>query len=334
MLRLLSIILLAGNLSALAPTPPGYYATAEGKAGDELKAALHAIIRNHHVIRYSGGTFNTRDALNVLDQSPTNASLVVLVYNGSNMPAADFGLATGWNREHLWAQSYGLEGVEPSYSDLFNLRACDANVNSSRGNKYFDTTTTNSSGYSFPAHIEAPLCSTDSDSWEPPLSERGDIARAMLYMATRYTGDVTNEPALALTDNGSLISNTNAYFGKLSTLLLWHHADPVDAIEQLRNDRIYSLYQTNRNPFVDHPEWVSLTFAPVHTNLSPLNISLASNGIVLSWLATNQEAHLEYSTNLLNSWTRATNVPVLINSEFRVLWTNTTPRAFFRLNLQ
>jgi endonuclease I len=333
MLRLSSIILLAGRLIAFAAAPPEYYAAAEGKAGNELKAALYTIIRNHHVIRYTGGTFNTRDALNVLDQSPTNASMVVLVYNGSNMPVADFGIATGWNREHLWPQSYGLDGVEPSYSDLFNLRACDANVNSSRGNKYFDTTTTNGPGYSFPAHTEAPLCSTDLDSWEPPPVERGDIARIMFYMATRYRGDVPDEPLLELTDDSSLITSTNAYMGKLNTFLAWHTADPVDDTERLRNDRIYSLYQTNRNPYVDHPEWVNLTFAPPHTNRPPLAVSLHSQGIVLSWLATNQVTRLEYTTNLSAGWMTVTNVPLLTNSQFCVTWTNELPRAFFRLRL-
>jgi hypothetical protein len=224
--------------------------------------------------------------------------------------------------------------VEPSYSDLFNLRACDANVNSSRGNKYYDTTATNSSGYSFPAHVEAPLCSTDSDSWEPPLSDRGDIARVMFYMVTRYTGDVVNEPALALTDDPALITTTNVHMGKLSTLLAWHHADPVDAEEQLRNDRIYSLYQTNRNPYVDHPEWVNLTFAPASASRPPLKVSLASNGIVLAWLATNQSTKLEYSNNLPGGWMTVTNTPVFTNSQFRVLWTNAMPRAFFRLQVQ
>lgn len=234
----------------------------------------------------------------------------------------------------MWAQSYGLDGIEPSYSDLFNLRACDENVNSSRGNKYYDTTTTNGVGYSFPAHLEAPECSTDSDSWQPPLYNCGNIARAMFYMVTRYTGDVANEPLLQLTDNPASITTANANFGKLSTLLAWHDADPVDAEELLRNDRIYSLYQTNRNPFVDRPEWVSLIFAPAHTNAPSLSVSLAANGVVLSWLATNQVSHLEFATNLPGGWIATTNVPVLTNGQFQVLWTNTMPRAFFRLQTQ
>ena len=166
---------------------------------------------------------------------------------------------------------------EPSYSDLFNLRACDENVNSSRGNKYYDATTTNGTGYAFPAHIEVPLCSTDSDSWETPLIDRGNIARLLFYMVTRYNGDVANEPALQPTDNPALITTANASMGKLTTLLQWHNSDPVNAEARLRNDRIYSHYQTNRNPFVDRPEWVNLIFAPAYTNRPSLNVTLAGN---------------------------------------------------------
>ena len=47
--------------------------------------------------------------------------------------------------------------------------------------------------------------------------------------------------------------------GRLSVLLQWHLADPVDAAELARNDVIES-FQGNRNPFVDHPEWVACVF--------------------------------------------------------------------------
>lgn len=93
---------------------------------------------------------------------------------------------------------------------------------------------------------------------------RGDLARAILYMAIRYEGGrdvVTNqsEPDLELTDDRSKIVVTSAspaYMGLMSTLLAWHSADPPDAGERGRNEVIFS-FQGNRNPFIDHPEWAT-----------------------------------------------------------------------------
>ena len=107
--------------------------------------------------------------------------------------------------------------------------------------------------------------------------------------------------------------------------------DPVDAGEELRNDEIYGLYQTNRNPFLDHPEWVDLTFVPAHTNRLELSVALAQGGVMLSWLATNQSARLEYATNLPAVWQDAPVMPGLSNGRFVVRWTNAVPRVLFRL---
>ncbi len=331
-LRWLIAVALAAAFSAQAQIPPGYYAAAEGKAGPELRAVLHAIIRNHNVIPYSSGTkFDTSDALAVLDEDPANTNNVIGIYSRASEPKSSFGLSTGWNREHQWCDSYGLDGREPAYSDLFNLRAEDENVNSARGNKFYDVSDPANPSYKFPAHAEAPLCSTDSDSWEPPVEVRGDIARALFYMATRYAGDAPNEPALYLTDATGLISSTTNLMGRLSTLLKWNHDDPVSAAEQRRNDLIYSLYQTNRNPFVDHPEWVDLTFAPLYTNAPVLNFQATAQALTLLWLATNQSTRLEWTTNLPAGWSDVPAEPVLTNGQFRVVWTNAATLTFFRL---
>jgi endonuclease I len=312
-----------------AEAPIGYYDSATGMTGTELRSALHQIVKGHHVIHYAlNFPPDTSDALRVLDANPVDTNYVIEVYNGSNALASTFGLATGWNREHQWPNSYGLDDVEPAYSDLHNLRACDANVNSSRGNKYYDTTLTNSTGYNFPAHIEAPQCSTDSDSWEPPPYDRGNIARSLFYMAIRYTGDTTNEPALHLTDNATSIQSTNSNMGRLSTLLRWNLEDPVDLAEQLRNDRVYSLYQTNRNPFVDHPEWVNLAFAP------SLGLRFETTNTVVAWSGDYSGATLEAATNLPATWLAVTNSSILTNGNWQVTVPTTSTASFFRLRLR
>jgi hypothetical protein len=60
--------------------------------------------------------------------------------------------------------------------------------------------------------------------------------------------------------------------GVLSALIQWHNFDPPDAREQERNDKIYSLFQHNRNPFIDHPEFVYLIWGPV-ANGDTLNVA-------------------------------------------------------------
>ena len=109
----------------------------------------------------------------------------------------------------------------------------------------------------------------NSSIWQTWSKLKGNVARALLYMDVRYEGGMHGvtgaaEPDLRLTDNIGLITTTSgnvgvAYMGLLAVLLRWHAADPVTEAERLRNEAIFS-YQGNRNPFVDHPEWVACVY--------------------------------------------------------------------------
>ena len=262
-----------------ADPPKNYYAAAANKTGAELKSALHDIIDDHRVVRYSSKNPDTADALARLDADPEQPNSVVLIYSRRSEPVSNFGTSSGWNREHLWPNSYGIDKRGPAYSDLHNLRPADASVNSARSNKIYDTSDVNDERYQRPGHREAGLTSEDSDSWEPPTEVRGEVARAAFYMDVRYSGDRANENDLELTDDLSAIDSDGAFFGNLSTLLEWHLADPVDAAERKRNDLVYSAYQRNRNPFVDHPEWVMAIYAPPKSQ-SRLSNPKARDGMI------------------------------------------------------
>jgi endonuclease I len=228
-----------------ADPPPGYYDSANGLSGATLKSALHDIIDGHTVIPYD----QLFPVLDVLWEDPANSANVILIYGGVSVPKT----AMTWNREHLWPRSRGVDDTGPDTSDLFHIVPCDDDVNSQRSNLYFDNSSALDGGIISPAYPEAPLTSRDSNSWEPPPNEKGDIARALFYMAVRYNG------AEALTTDLELVNGTPSgpQMAALDTLIQWHAADPPDAAERARNDRIFTDYQHNRNPFIDHPEWVS-----------------------------------------------------------------------------
>jgi len=98
---------LASGLGLWADAPPDYYDRAAGQSGQALRSALHQIINDHRVVPYSGGATDVTAALKVLDQDPNNSNNVILVYSGRSDPGTKFNTADGWNREHLWCNSYG-----------------------------------------------------------------------------------------------------------------------------------------------------------------------------------------------------------------------------------
>jgi endonuclease I len=173
---------------------------------------------------------DVRYMLDDTDKDPNNPNNVILVYLGTSVDSTwDFGAT--WNREHVWPQS--LLGVDAggtnAASDLHNLKPADPNTNSSRGNKYFDNTTT-------------------AESYAPRDEVKGDIARILFYMEVMY-------------DIYTLINGTPTVYqmAMLDTLISWHDIDPVDDFESNRNDIIFG-FQGNRNPFIDYPEFYTLIY--------------------------------------------------------------------------
>jgi len=231
-----------------------YYTLVEGLSGDALKVALHNIIKGHKEYPYTSSSTDTWDILKETDKDTTNTENVILFYTGWSMNAAlEYNNAQGWSREHVWAKSHGSFDTDIGVgTDAHNLRPADISVNSARNNKDFDD-----GGDIYIDGDGTTSCRSDADSWEARDEVKGDVARILFYMATRYEGD-NDEPDLELVDQVNtydLNETGKGYHGKLSTLLKWNIDDPVDSFEINRNNVIYT-YQGNRNPFVDHPEYV------------------------------------------------------------------------------
>jgi endonuclease I len=256
------ILVFLSAIFLIADIPEGYYDGTEGVNGEELKTVLHNIIDNHVEYSYN---FLRDVLLPYSDEDPNNSSNVILLYTGWSISKNDFGGgASDWNREHTWAKSHGGFGdTPPMGTDAHHLRACDASVNSRRGNLDFDN-----GGSEYIDGDGATGCNVTSVSWEPRDEDKGDVARMLFYMAVRYEGG-GGELDLELVDNTNSSPSGQPYHGKFSTLLTWHHQDPPDAREMQRNDRVFD-YQENRNPFIDYPDFVARIWEGANSELTIL----------------------------------------------------------------
>lgn len=228
----------------LLAQPIGYYNGTENLSGEELKTALHNIISNHVDCSYNEAKY----LINYSDADPDNPKNVILFYTQISRDASLYGTTAGTiNREHVWAKSHGgFSGIRPMDSDALNLRPADAQANVTRGNLDFDNVQPNGTQDAI-----ATDCWYNANAYEPGPLTKGQVARILFYMATRYEG-TDGEMDLELVSK--LNNYPDAKFGNLTTLLQWNKQYPPSALERQRNDRIFRMQQ-NRNPFVDHPEF-------------------------------------------------------------------------------
>jgi len=267
------IAFLAFNVYAFGQIPAGYYDAAQGLNGENLKTALHNIIKGQKEYPYTSGNTDVWDILKQADRDPDNPSNVILIYTGWSVNAVqEYNNGSGWNREHVWAKSRGDFGTtEGPGTDCHNLHASDITVNSFRNNRWFDNCTT-------PYNTTGCYYDDATWTWEPRDAVKGDVARTIFYMATRYEGD-NGEPDLEVIDYFPANDATKEpVHAKLSTLLEWNTEDPVDDFERNRNNVVYG-FQHNRNPYIDHPEYVNEVFGESVPNVLPsiTNITISPN---------------------------------------------------------
>lgn len=284
-ISLLAAILIFCQLFVQAQIPAGYYDSAQGLYGLTLKTALYNIIKNHTVISYGNlySCYVTTDNFppdKVWDLYSIKANGTADYWYTNTANSADqcgsySGEGDCYNREHSTPASW-FNDASPMYSDLFNIYPTDGYVNNRRSNypmaKVGSTTYTSSNGSKLGS------CATTGYSgtvFEPIDSAKGDFARSFLYMATRYENVVSTWPsnstecAVVYAGNGGLVFKP----WYVNMLLDWCTLDPVSTKEINRNNAIY-VYQHNRNPFIDHPEWVLAIWGP---NAGVTEISKADN---------------------------------------------------------
>ena len=249
----------------VTPTiPTGYYDSLEGLSGNILKQELQNIIASSNVRLHSYA--DIWEIIRTADQNPLNSNQIWDMYLEVPMSKLDqqntSSIVGKWNREHIFPQSRGgFEVADGDYADGINIwlptsasnridgvsdahhiRAENGQENSSRNNKNYGNVNS-STIYAGPVGTQG--------SW------RGDVARALFYMAVRFDGlnVVNGDPNEYLPS--TTISSGN--IGDLASLLTWNTTDPRDDFEMNRNNYIYT-WQMNRNPFIDYPNLADYIF--------------------------------------------------------------------------
>ena len=205
----------------------------EDLRGSSLKMALRSLITKtqERITTYD----DIKTVTAKTDADPEKPGNIILFYSRVSVSAKWDGGST-WNREHIWPRSKSWFQYEDAGSDIHHLRPANPSINSSRGNKAYANTTT-------------------SSSYAPTDVVKGDVARIVFYLLTRYP-ESDNYP----------ITNVAS---SMQMLLEWNELDPVDNLEITRNEECFKL-QGNRNPFIDFPEYAEMIWGTI--NLSKPHI--------------------------------------------------------------
>jgi endonuclease I len=299
MKKIYSLLFLLSFTIGIGQIPNGYYNSATG-SGYTLKTQLYNIIKGHTDNGYSGlyTTYQTSD----IDNFYENDGTILDMYSEKPSGADPYNYTSGstqrcgsystegdcYNREHIIPQSV-FNSATPMVSDAHFITPTDGKVNGQRSNYPHGTvssaTWTSLNGGKLGSSSVAGYSGT---VFEPINEFKGDIARMYFYFATRYENTVSNY-SYAMFDGSSNKVFTTAF---LNMLLAWNAQDPVNAREIARNNAIYAR-QNNRNPYIDHPEYVQAIWGSTATSdtqapTAPTNLVAATTttSITLNWSAS------------------------------------------------
>ena len=213
-----------------------YESIGEALTGNDLKLALRSLITTTHTYKTTYDDCKKLSYISETDKDPNKPGHILLFWSNISIPCIWDSGAT-WNREHVWPQSKGWFKESGAGSDLHHIRPTDPSVNTSHGNDPYNVISggnfVNTSKKNGSVQTQ---CKKGSGYFEPVDNRKGDTARIIFYLLTRYP----ESDAYSITQV--------AY--SMDLLLEWNQLDPVDELELNRNEAVYNI-QGNRNPFID-----------------------------------------------------------------------------------
>ncbi len=308
---LLSFLLLVLPALLFAQPPAGYYNAAAGQTCSGLKTALYNIISASHNPKSYNALSSQYPLSDVKPREVGTGSAMVIydVYSDRPLAADPYNFTPNtdqcgnynsegdcYNREHTFPGSW-FDDESPAYSDYHHVYPTDGYVNNIRSNyRLGEVGTANFTSLNGSKRGSSSFAGITGTVFEPIDSFKGDLARAYFYMVTRYQNRLATWNGYST--DGALTLTGNTYpaveIPYLRMMLKWHNMDPVSQKEITRNNGGYS-FQSNRNPFVDHPEYVNLIWNATCPGLAALPVDIISftgkldgSRVVLNWEVANE----------------------------------------------
>lgn len=231
-----------------APSDPGNYYAAINSQAASFIGDLTDLIYQHNVVAYTQYRNNIIPA--IFERDTTGGQVVVnCEYSGFTtvyVPPFEF-TPLKYNREHALPKSWmhtGGNTSNPDGADYYNLLLTRDIPNNYRSNHPLGDVVNATSTF---GNAKLGQDNTGNTVFEPQSSRKGDDARAMFYQMICYNGNS------GIWGFDYLLTEANEQDQVL--LKQWCVQDPPDKFERTKNEYIHSL-QLNRNPFIDHPEWI------------------------------------------------------------------------------
>lgn len=240
----------------------GYYSSITssltGGLYGTLRKALTELIESPKTYTYSGTSSTCLGYLLSTTDVDSDGNMVLFYSQDKITPEK----ADKWNREHVWPQSLsgGLYGTSGPGADMHHIRPTATVTNSNRGNLLYGDVDHSSAKESRNTTYGTNTLSGwyNSTYFEPLDTVKGDAARICLYMYTCY-----------FSSNKLTLTNVAK---DIQTLVDWSNLDLPSEQEKIRNEKVYAL-QGNRNPYIDHPEWVNKIFGDGSSTVPPTTSS-------------------------------------------------------------
>lgn len=203
---------------------------------------------------YTGETYEPRELIladfEVLQSRMSRLMQAITQGEGqTTVTESEIAAELPFNCEHVVPQSWFAED-EPMRGDLHHLFACESRCNSFRGNtpyaEFTDFPDPATTGRFRVTDAVRADCGKRAALGFEPAHGKGAAARAAFYFRLRYPDLITSERMPR---------------DRWAVLHAWHEQDAVGDWERHRNAAIFER-QGNRNPFIDHPEWLSESAGP------------------------------------------------------------------------